>query len=192
MDIYGNSDKAGNRIILWTANGGTNQRFAVNELTQTAGLVDGGSYLVKTFATGSRSLDVYGGSGAQGGRIILWDAKPPSDNGNQRFKLQYVPSTGYYFIFTESDMSLDVYGGSKSAGAQVIQWPLKPTDNLNQQWAIVPKNATDLSQGYYIYAAQTGLSLDCYGGSGAQGSNIITWDFHGRANQVWRFELASG
>jgi hypothetical protein len=187
MDIYGKSDKAGNRIILWKSNDGANQRFAIAEITETPGLLHKGTYQIRTFAPGNRSLDVYGGTGAEGGRIILWDAKPFGSNSNQLFELRFL-STGYYYIVTESAYILDVYGGSKAAGAQVIQWQAKTCGSLNQQWAIVPVDAADLSKGYYIYSAQTGLSLDCYGGSGAQGSNVITWDFHGRANQIWSFE----
>jgi hypothetical protein len=185
LDVNGASPSNGTRLIIWQSNGGSNQRFKLDILEADSGIGSGGQFLVRTFAPGNRSIDVFGGSTADGARIILYDAKPTASNANQRFTLQYNAQTGYYFILTHSGQSLDVYGGSTAAGAQVIQWPLKATNNLNQQWAIVPKVPGSPTAGYYIYAAQTGLSLDCYGGSGANESNVITWGFHGGSNQTW-------
>jgi hypothetical protein len=170
---------------LWSL--GTNKANQQWNVTTCERSVADGIYTIQTLGTGNLALDIYGNSVKPGANMILYGLHGRE---NQQYVLRFLPETGYYTMTNvRSGLSVDVYGASKTAGAQVIQWTLKSGNNLNQQWSIADNGASTGS--CWIIGASSGLSLDVYGGGTTSGSKIITWSYHGRANQQWRFTPVS-
>jgi hypothetical protein len=186
LDMTGGQTVNGTKIIIWKYTAGKiNQQWDFTQITQT---IPDGLYNIRTMGVGNRSLDVYGNSTKPGAEMLLWDFGGPAKV-NQQFRVTYQPTTGFYAISCHSGLSVDVYGGSMTAGAQVIQWTFKTGNNLNQQWSIADNGLGNAS--YWIIGAQSGLALDVYGGNVANNGRIITWTYHGRANQQWSFTKLS-
>jgi uncharacterized repeat protein (TIGR02543 family) len=178
IDLPGASSAPNTKPILYERGSNkANQQFYLDVASRP--LADGIYTLASAASPSSRFIDIEGASGKDGARAILW-SKTSGDN--QKFRLVYNTSTGYYTIVgVSSGRPLDVYGASTSQGASVIQWA--PNGNFNQQWYIAPAAGGT----YAIHSASSGLALDVYGGSTTPGSSIIMWSYRGAANQRWVF-----
>jgi uncharacterized repeat protein (TIGR02543 family) len=178
IDLPGGSSARDTRPILYER--GTNKANQQFYLDVASPSLTNGVYTISSSAASlSRFVDIEGASGKDGAQAILWSK---TSGNNQKFRLTYEASTGYYTIVgVSSSKLLDVYGASKSAGASVIQWG--PNGNFNQQWHI----ASATGGSYVIYSASSGLALDVYGGSTTPGASIIMWTYRGAANQRWVF-----
>jgi uncharacterized repeat protein (TIGR02543 family) len=176
IDLPGSSSARDTRPILYERGSNkANQQFYFD--VASPALTNGIYTLASAAASSSRFIDIEGSSSKDGAEAILWSK---TSGNNQKFRLAYDTSTGYYTITgVGSNKLLDVYGASLFEGASVIQW--SPNGNFNQQWHIAPATAGD----YAIYSASSGLVLDVYGGSTTPGSSIIMWPYRGAANQRW-------
>jgi hypothetical protein len=177
LDVYGASAAAGARLIVYGRHGEANQVFTFDVVAQT---VPDGTYVIQSFGTTNRVLDIQGASSAAGARLILWGSH---GGANQSFTLNFDPATGYYTISTHAGKVLDIEGASTKNGAALIQWPGRNANNENQLWSIVGNDA----DGYIIQSALNGSVLDLYGASVTEGNRIISWPQHGGANQRWEF-----
>jgi uncharacterized protein YkwD len=176
IDLAGGSSALSTRPILYErGTNKANQQFYLDGATPV--LANGTYTLASAAASSSRFVDIKGASAKDGASAILWSQ---TSGNNQKFRLVYDSTTGYYTIVgVASGKPLDVYGASMAEGTSVIQW--SPNGNFNQQWYIAP--ATGGS--YAIYSAASGLALDVKGGSTSTGAPLIMWSYHGGANQRW-------
>jgi hypothetical protein len=115
LDVEGGSTNAGAKLIIWSPNGGDNQKFRIDGLS------------IKSVKSG-KALDAEGGLG-QGKRVIQWD---PHGQANQQWK--YDPATQNIKSVSQN-LVLDVKDGNLRPGGEVILWP--PNNGPNQKWRLV-------------------------------------------------------
>jgi hypothetical protein len=115
LDIEGASKADGAKAIIWSPNGGANQKFAIKGATITS-------------VNSGKVLDASGGL-KQGAQIIQW---PGHGGPNQQWL--YDPAT-QTIKSTTQNLVLDVKGGNLRQGGEVIAWP--PNNGPNQKWNVV-------------------------------------------------------
>ncbi len=138
---------------------------------------DGKVLCIKSRNSG-KSADIYGGSTANGGKLIQWDA---TGGNNQKFKFTKVAANAYTITVQHSGKCLDATSNC-SAGSKIVQNTCDGTNS--QKWTI-----EDAGSGYYfIKNVGSGLYFDVSGASTANGAEIIMWSKHGGNNQQWTIE----
>lgn len=120
LDIYGGLTTAGTQLIQWNENGGSNQKFLVENTMNGAVITAVHSGLV---------LDIYGASATNGANLIQWTYH---GGANQRWNFMDNGDGSYLIKSVLSGLVLDVYGGFNTAGTQIIQWT--PNGQANQDW----------------------------------------------------------
>lgn len=146
------------------------------------GIVNGGTYEIKSGVNGTSNLDVQFSGTANGTKIQLY-----TDNSSnaQRWKLVDV-GNGYYKIQSKLNAAkvMDVSGSSITNGAQIQLWDDNGTNA--QKWKLV-----DLGSGNYKLQSALNASkvLDLNGGATADGTKIQLWSDNGGAAQKWKLEL---
>ncbi|MFD0318659.1 glycosyl hydrolase family 95 catalytic domain-containing protein [Streptomyces flavalbus] len=123
-----------------------------------------------------KAADINGASTAAGARLIQWQI---TGGLNQRF--EFLPSdAGHYKIrLAHSGLFLQVAGNG--TGADITQQP--DTDTTGQQWRLVDHGGGVVS----LVNRQSGLALDVWEASTADGARISQWTVTGNTNQ--RFQL---
>lgn len=178
-DTYSMFTLNGTSLIPNNTTGLTRLQYAWGSgtITPVYGDFTAGAYYKIINKNSNKSLDVNGGSTANGGTIIQWDYW---GGNNQQWSFGIL-GNGYFDINNRnSNKVLDVSGESTAAGASVIQWDY--AGGANQQWQII-----DIGFGYYkIINKNSGLSLDVNGQSTSNGGNIIQWYWNSGANQQWQ------
>lgn len=126
LDVDGGGTADGTDIFQWTCNGGTNQKWRVEDLG------DDTNRLVNV-ATG-KVMDTAGCSAADGAGIRQWSWL---DNKCQRYRLVFTAAGDHVRIVNESTGKVaDVADCSAANGADVRQWTW--LNNNCQQWRLVP------------------------------------------------------
>ncbi len=126
LDVDGGGTADGTDIFQWTCNGGTNQKWRVEDLG------DDTNRLVNV-ATG-KVMDTAGCSAADGAGIRQWSWL---DNKCQRYRLVFTAAGDHVRIVNESTGKVaDVADCSAANGADVRQWTW--LNNDCQQWRLVP------------------------------------------------------
>jgi len=128
----------------------------------------------KYFRIKSRSaglyLDVKGGDAVPGTPVILWN-----QNSGDNQVWYYCPTTRS-IRSKQTGMALDVTGDrlciNHFSGSTEQQWNYNKFENLIQN------------------AAQPGKVLDVVGAGTSPGTEVCSWDLHGRDNQKWEIEQA--
>jgi endoglucanase len=133
---------------------------------------------------GTKLLDVYGASTAQGANLIQW-----SDNGGQNQKFNLQPTGGGYFTLTaaHSGMAVDVQNWQTADGTTIQQWT--PNNADAQQW-----RAIDVGGGFYKVETRLAANrvLDVAGASTSDGTKVHLWTANGTCAQAWKFEPVGG
>jgi hypothetical protein len=171
LDIEGGSVDDGGRAIVWSPNGGENQKFKVKK---------NAIFSVKS----GKALDCQGGL-KQGGQIIQL-----TPNGEAPQQWVYDPETKTIKSTTQN-LVLDVKGGNLKPGGEVIAWP--PNNGPNQKWELTPTakaGKEDKVKGRFIVqvASNPGLVLDVSGGSVENGGKLIIGSPDGGDNQKFKFK----
>lgn len=126
LDVNGSSTADGADILQWTCNGGSNQKWKIEDLG------DDTSRLVNV-ATG-KVADIADCSSADGADIRQWSWL---DNKCQRFRLVFTAAGDYVRIVNESTGKVaDVADCGTANGTDVRQWTW--LNNTCQQWRLVP------------------------------------------------------
>jgi hypothetical protein len=112
MDVNGGSRTAGTQLIIWSCNGGDNQKFAPQ-----------GNGEIRVY--GSMCVDALGGSGRDGDKIAIW---PCNGGANQRWSMG---SGGE--IRGINGKCIDVPGGNSAQGTGLVLWTCN--GGLNQRWS---------------------------------------------------------
>ncbi|MGW4868762.1 family 43 glycosylhydrolase [Streptomyces chartreusis] len=126
LDVDGGGTADGTDIFQWTCNGGTNQKWRVEDLG------DDTNRLVNV-ATG-KVMDTADCAAADGASIRQWSWL---DNKCQRYRLVFTAAGDHVRILNESTGKVaDVADCSAANGADVRQWTW--LNNNCQQWRLVP------------------------------------------------------
>jgi uncharacterized protein YvpB len=168
IDIQGSSTDAGASAILWTAHNGQNQKFEfVNR--------NDGSWALAALSSGQRLTDVSGAirqTVASTSDDQAWE--PLETLGGVALKNR---ATGRY-------LAIDGKGNvlAKSLTTSTDPFAVDQTCLFVFAWAPVIEN------GYYFISnqAQSNSLLDVSGSSRSPSANVLLWNRHGRANQIWQ------
>ncbi len=126
LDVEGGATADGTNIFQWTCNGGTNQKWKIEDLG------DDTNRLVNV-ATG-KVADIADCASADGTDIRQWSWL---NNKCQRFRLVFTATGDYVRIVNESTGKVaDVANCGTANGTDVRQWTW--LDNTCQQWRLVP------------------------------------------------------
>ncbi len=168
LDASGSSK--GSNVQLWTADDARVQSFNLSS-AKAERTVEDGTYIVSSAIDRSKTLDVAGGSKANGARIQIYESNMTSA---QSFRFVYDEITGYYAITNiGSGKVLDATDGKVSNGVKVQQWESNGT--LAQRWEIV----TD-GEGYRIRSAvDPSKVFDVTSGNSSNSTGIQLWESNG-------------
>ena len=176
LDILNNSTKNGAALQL--ASVSTTDKCQEFTLVEISPDVPSGTIVTVRSVATKRYLGVSGCSKAVGAELISWTA---SGQAEQRFKLTYHPTTGYYTITAmHSKKVLAVEKNTVTkAGSQVVQANFGSA--LDLQWNIKKES----SNRYSIRSAPSGLAMAVLGASKALGTPTIVWGWQESYEQLW-------
>ena len=125
LDVAGSSKKDGGNVLIYTSNGGANQKWRVSH--------DSKGYVTLSNANSGKVLDVAGGSAKNGANALQY-----SSNGGRNQKWVAVRSGSSYRLVSAMSQSLvlDVAGWSTKNGTNVDVWT--SNGGANQQWKFKP------------------------------------------------------
>lgn len=182
LDVENGEVSDGKVIQTKKENGSLSQRFNLEFLGGTNGVVPDGLYVIES-ADSSYVLDVASGSNNNGGNVQLYKK---NETPAQSFKLIYDKKSGYYAIKNlKSGKMLDVSNGEASNGSNVQQWLDNGT--LAQRWIIeeqkdgsyIVRSAIDRN---YVLDVASGKLLNC--------SNVRLYRSNETLAQRFRFKNA--
>ncbi len=123
-----------------------------------------------------KAADINGASTAAGARLIQWQI---TSGPNQHF--EFLPSDGGHYKIRLGHSGLFLQAAGSGSGADITQQP--DTDTTAQQWRTVDHGGGVIS----LVNRQSGLALDVWEASTADGARISQWAATGSTNQ--RFQL---
>ena len=123
-----------------------------------------------------KAADINGASTAAGARLIQWQI---TTGLNQQF--EFLPSDGGHYKIRVGHSGLVLQVAGSSNGADITQQP--DTNAAGQQWRVVDHGGGVIS----LVNRQSGLAMDVWEASTADGARISQWTATGSANQ--RFQL---
>ncbi len=136
-------------------------------------------YCKITSLKSGKVLDIYGGSAADGAKLVQWTYK---GGANQHWRLVPVSPESYILVSVNSDKAVDVPGSSMSDGEEIVQWTYKGSSN--QHWRLVEIGNDD----YKIESVCNGKVLDVKDASTADGAPIQQCGYGQGLNQRWRVD----
>lgn len=126
LDIEGISKRNGAQMIVWTRNGGANQKFSFKAMKD-------GTYAIRCAHSG-KYVDVDGASKDKGHRVIQWKW---NGGDNQRWRIRVDSANRLTFVSKNSGYVFDVNGAQAVKGRDMIQWPFN--NGNNQKWVLKRK-----------------------------------------------------
>ena len=123
-----------------------------------------------------KAADINGASTAAGALLIQWQT---GSGLNQQF--EFLPSDGGHFRIRARHSGLVLQVASNSTGADITQQP--DTNAASQQWRVDDQGGGVVS----LVNRQSGLAMDVWQASTADGARISQWTPGTGANQ--RFQL---
>ena len=157
FDVKGNSTASLTPAIQWSANGGLNQQWSIEQNPD-------GTFSFRSRLSGL-VLDISGNNTKPGGAIILY---PSNGGANQKWKIDPVTApalaVGNYEISPAAmpTKRIDIAGASSVAGAQAIVWAAN--GGVNQRFILTPYGNDVFS----IASFSSGLALAPSGGAVSQ------------------------
>ncbi|ACL77529.1 CBM35 domain-containing protein [Ruminiclostridium cellulolyticum] len=181
--------KAGKNVIEYKRDDGDTGRFNIDSMTidkysvgdtdlKNRGIVSGTVYTIKAKHSG-KALDVSGYSSEPGALVDQWTYV---GGNNQRWEIIDL-GTGYYKIKSaHSGLVLDIVEGSPDM--DLCQTTSSPAET--QQWIL------EKVGGYYkIVNKSNGMVLDVSEESYDNGKKVHLYSYVGKANQLWKIDVAS-
>jgi alpha-L-fucosidase 2 len=124
-----------------------------------------------------KAADINGASTAAGAGLIQWTA---GSGLNQQFELVASDSGHHRLRARHSGLFLQVAGNG--TGADITQQP--DTNATTQQWRVVDHGGDVIS----LVNRSSGLAMDVWGASTADGARISQWTVTGSNNQRFRLQ----
>jgi alpha-L-fucosidase 2 len=126
----------------------------------------------------NKVADVSGASTAAGAVLQQWS---PTTGLNQQF--DFLDSGGGYYRVRARHSGLVLQTVNNNTGADITQQP--DTNATNQQWQVVDKGGP-----VSFVNRQSGLAMDVWSASTADGAHISQWTPTGNANQLFQLQRA--
>jgi hypothetical protein len=159
LDDRANSSANGNKVEIWTCNGGAAQNWAF--------VPDGYPGSPGTVRINSKCLDITAKGTANGSKVQLW---PCNSGANQQWRL-----AGFGELYNPvSGRCLDDTAKSRTNGTQVQIWACN--GGSNQSWTLTASP---------VQAGESGECMDDTGNGTANGNKIEIYGCNGRASQKW-------
>ncbi|MFI9584253.1 RICIN domain-containing protein [Streptomyces sp. NPDC052236] len=136
-----------------------------------------GVYYRLAAAHSGKAVDVDGASTSAGAKLIQW-----SVHGGLNQQFDFVPSGDSYYQIRARHSSLVLQVAGSGSGADITQQQ-PDTNAVGQQWRVVDQGGGAVS----LVNRQSGLAIDVWGESTADGARVSQWAVTGAANQ--RFQL---
>lgn len=181
LDVYGGSTANGANIRLYKSNDTFAQRYQFK-------YVGNGLYTITVVNSGKR-IDVAGGSTKNGANVQQYQAN------STLAQMWYPKKVGSYYTFVSaaSGRVLDLAGGKTANGTNVQIYNSNGTDAQKFQLIadkVLDKTITlgkNVTEGIYslFTTLNTGLAVDVYGGSKANGANVHLFVSNGTAAQKY-------
>ncbi|MCI1665652.1 MAG: RICIN domain-containing protein [Atopobiaceae bacterium] len=186
IDLAGGSTANGTNLQIWGSNGSSAQRFWFSDgnlqkvsLNKDGSQLASGCYTVSTGLSGSKVLDVAGGSTSDGGNVQIY-----SSNGTTAQTMYVSVDESGYVTLTDvgSGKVLDVAGGTCASGTNVQQYA--SNGSRAQKWVAVAGSDGSVTLWSALGGGQV---LDVTAGSTVDGTNVRTYASNGTGAQQWRF-----
>ncbi|MFG1837294.1 glycoside hydrolase N-terminal domain-containing protein [Micromonospora sp. NPDC049175] len=142
-----------------------------------SGPVETGAYYRLVAQHSGKAADINGASTAAGGLLIQWQS---SSGQNQQF--EFVSADGGHFRIRARHSGLFLQAASNSTGADITQQP-DASNAASQQWRVDDQGGGVVR----LINRQSGLAMDVWQASTADGARISQWTPGAGANQ--RFKL---
>lgn len=183
VDIKGGTMADGTNVVVWTANGGDNQRWI---FVPVPAFTSGGIYELRSMLKTSMCADVTGDS--RGSNVMLYERS--GENG-QKFIVTEESSGQWSLQNVSSGMFVDVADGAASAGTNVQQWD--DTDQRAQRWKMLNYGTTTVdgttcavvSLGSYVTSDGQTYFADVYNAMTSNNANVDIQTASSSAKQRW-------
>ena len=186
LDVSGGGAVSGTNVQQWQNNDSDAQSwlFIPYEPSQP---IQNGRYIILSSIANGWELDVEGNTGNFEGyaNVQLWD--DTDDSRYNSFDITKLENGYYSIIHSASGKALDVSNGLSTYNTNIVVQVAN--GSIAQQWAITPNGS-----GYVLRARCNGFTLDAQytqseleAGNFVNGRNVLSYPYHGRANQTWRF-----
>ena len=167
FDIYNNSLVKDGNLIIWTRNGGANQKFYIS--------YEGDGYYKISSVNSALVLDVESGSKENGTNIRQWE---DNSSNAQRWKINKNSDGTYTFVAQCSGKALDVDGAIFENGRNVQQYDsnntnaqkfnLEKTDIINEGIVSIRKaDSVDMVVDVKDNSSKNGEEIQLYGKNGS-------------------------
>ena len=167
FDIYNNSLVKDGNLIIWTRNGGANQKFYIS--------YEGDGYYKISSVNSALVLDVESGSKENGTNIRQWE---DNSSNAQRWKINKNSDGTYTFVAQCSGKALDVDGAIFENGRNVQQYDsnntnaqkfnLEKTDIINEGIVSIRKvDSVDMVVDVKDNSSKDGEKIQLYGKNGS-------------------------
>jgi alpha-L-fucosidase 2 len=143
-----------------------------------SGPVQTGVYYRLVAQHSGKAADINGASTAAGATLVQW---PVTSGLNQQF--EFVPADGGHYRIRARHSGLVLQATGTGTGADIAQQPA--TDAAGQQWRVVD-HGSEVS----LVNRQSGLAMDVWAASTADGARISQWTLGGGTNQRFRLQRA--
>lgn len=185
IDIRGGTMANGTNVIVYTANGGDNQRWI---LVPVPAFTSGGIYELRSMLKTSMCADVAGASDTRGANVLLYEHQ---DGDNQKFAVTEEEDGKWSIQAMHSGMFMDVNKGAAKAGTNVQQWD--DNDGRAQRWEVVNYGTTTVdgttcavvSFGSYVTNDGQTYFMDVYNAMTSNKANIDIQAASSNAKQRW-------
>lgn len=185
VDISGGTMANGTNVIVYTANGGDNQRWI---LVPVPAFASGGVYELRSMLKTSMCADVAGASDTRGANVLLYEHQ---DGDNQKFAVTEEESGKWSIQAMHSGMFMDVNKAEAKAGTNVQQWD--DNDGRAQRWKVIPYGTTTIdgttcavvSLGSYVTSDGQTYFMDVYNAMTSNRANIDIQAASANAKQRW-------
>lgn len=185
IDIRGGTMANGTNVIVYTANGGDNQRWI---LVPVPAFTSGGIYELRSMLKTSMCADVAGASDTRGANVLLYEHQ---DGDNQKFAVTEEEDGKWSIQALHSGMFMDVNKGAAKAGTNVQQWD--DNDGRAQRWKVVNYGTTTVdgttcavvSFGSYVTSDGQTYFMDVYNAMTSNKANIDIQAASSNAKQRW-------
>ena len=180
LTVDSNKTANGTNIEINSIQNDNSQKFKFNKVEEIVGeqTISDGLYEIEIGISGSKALDVLGGSKASEANVQIYSK---NNAACQKVNVKYVGNGYYTMSFYHSDKYLDVCGGLTANGTNVWQYIENGTDS--QKWII--KEAGD---GYYYIISKCSESyLTVAGGTNKNCTNIEISTLRDDNSQKFKF-----
>ncbi|MDR1422007.1 MAG: RICIN domain-containing protein [Coriobacteriales bacterium] len=182
IDIEGNSKSSGANVIVWSSNGGMNQKFMVVA-------ADDGAYALRSLSSGlyltaeSSAVRQRPATGTAPAAEAPATATSLATFGDDQLWLPGYAIGGYTLTNKASGELLTLSGSTIVTAAA--------NGSTSQVFSLTSTNILN-NESYYTFTTAGGMVLDVGGNSIYDGGNIGLWTPKGSANQKWRIEALGG